>query len=237
MNTIAERLVFLRGNATQAEFADRIGINVNTLRGYEKGRALPGYEVLETLCTRLNVSPHWILTGQGNVLQETAFPALPDVPQACETPRPVLAEPSSGCEVDLIMVPLVEARLSAGHGSLEVSGSSDRSYAFRSDFLHRKGNPRSMVLMRVSGDSMEPEIRHGDMALIDQSKQQIFPHTIYAVGVNEEIYIKQIETLPGHRMLLRSLNKRYDPIEVDLRGDMAESVRIIGKVIWWCREV
>ena len=95
MNTIAERLVFLRGNATQAEFADRIGINVNTLRGYEKGRALPGYEVLETLCTRLNVSPHWILTGQGNVLQETAFPALPDVPHACETPRPVLAEPSS----------------------------------------------------------------------------------------------------------------------------------------------
>ena len=75
-----------------------------------------------------------------------------------------------------------------------------------------------------------------DMALIDQSKQQIYPHTIYAVGVNEEIYIKQIETLPGHRMLLRSLNERYEPIEVDLRGDMAESVRIIGKVIWWCRE-
>ena len=49
-------------------------------------------------------------------------------------------------------------------------------------------------------------------------------------------FIKQIETLPGHRMLLRSLNERYEPIEVDLRGDMAESVRIIGKVIWWCRE-
>ena len=32
MNSIAERLVFLRGNATQAEFAERIGINVNTLR-------------------------------------------------------------------------------------------------------------------------------------------------------------------------------------------------------------
>lgn len=99
-----------------------------------------------------------------------------------------------------------------------------------------EGQPDKMVLMKVYGDSMEPEICHGDMALIDQSKQQIYPHTIYAVGVNEEIYIKQIETLPGHRMLLRSLNERYEPIEVDLRGDMAESVRIIGKVIWWCRE-
>ena len=47
MSSIADRLVFLRGSATQAEFADRVGINVNTLRGYEKGRALPGYEVLE----------------------------------------------------------------------------------------------------------------------------------------------------------------------------------------------
>ncbi len=82
-----------------------------------------------------------------------------------------------------------------------------------------EGNPDKMVLMKVYGDSMEPEICHGDMALKrDQSKQQIYPHTIYAVGVNEEIYIKQIETLPGHRMLLRSLNERYEPIEVDLRG-------------------
>ena len=55
MSSIADRLVFLRGSATQAEFADRVGINVNTLRGYEKGRALPGYEVLESLCSKLNV--------------------------------------------------------------------------------------------------------------------------------------------------------------------------------------
>ena len=41
MSSIADRLVFLRGSATQAEFADRVGINVNTLRGYEKGRACP----------------------------------------------------------------------------------------------------------------------------------------------------------------------------------------------------
>ena len=58
--------------------------------------------------------------------------------------------------------------------------------AFRSEWLCRKGNPDRMVLMKVYGDSMEPEIRHGDMALIDQSKQQIYPHTIYAVGVNED---------------------------------------------------
>ena len=234
MNTIAERLVFLRGNATQAEFAERMGINVNTLRGYEKGRALPGYEVLETLCTKLHVSPHWLLTGQGNVLREAAFSGLSDRP--CAIPRPVLAEPSaSPCDVDLIMVPLVEARLSAGLGSLEVGGSSERSYAFRSDFLHRKGNPRNMVLMRVSGDSMEPEILDNDVVLIDQSKRDVTPGRLYAVGFDEAIYLKRIDVLPG-RVILKSVNPAYPPVNLDTRGDCEDAFRVIGRVLWCGRE-
>ena len=83
---------------------------------------------------------------------------------------------------------------------------------------------------------MEPDIRHGDMVLVNQAQTRIFGHAIYAVGVNEEIYIKQIETLPGGRLVLRSLNRNYAPIEVNLQEDLADSVRVIGRVIWWCRE-
>ena len=139
-------------------------------------------------------------------------------------------------DIELLSVPLVSATLSAGVGSLATDDEILDFFAFRSDWLCKKGDPDQMVLMKVYGDSMEPEIRNGDMVLIDQSKKNIYPHTIYAVGVNEEIYIKQVVTLPGHRLILRSLNERYSPIEIDLRGDMAEWVRIIGKVIWWCRE-
>ncbi len=93
-----------------------------------------------------------------------------------------------------------------------------------------------MVFMEVTGDSMEPVICSGDMVLVDQSRTQILGHAIYAVGVNEEIYIKQVETLPGGRLVLRSINERYAPIEVLLHGDLADSVRIIGRVIWLCRD-
>jgi len=136
----------------------------------------------------------------------------------------------------LTMVPLVGARLAAGPGSLMTEGDVKGYFAFRQDWLCRKGDPDRMVLMKVFGDSMEPDIRHGDMVLVSQSATQIYGHAIYAVGVNEEIYIKQIETLPGGRLVLRSLNPRYEPIEVSLGGDLADSVRIIGRVIWWCRE-
>jgi phage repressor protein C with HTH and peptisase S24 domain len=137
---------------------------------------------------------------------------------------------------DIVLLPLVAARLAAGRGSLETSGELVGHFAFRSDWINRRGNPENMVLMRVTGDSMEPEIRHGDMVLIDRGKTQIYGHALYAVGVNDEIYIKEVETLPGRRLVLRSLNSRYNPIEVDLREDLANSVRIIGRVLWWCRE-
>lgn len=133
-------------------------------------------------------------------------------------------------------LPLVAARLSAGGGSLETESQVLQRMAFRRDWVRRKGNPENMVLMRVHGDSMEPYIQHGDLALIDQSRKSVIPHTIYAVGVDDGIYVKVLETLPGQKLVLRSFNERYSPMEVDMRGDLADSIRIIGKVLWWCHE-
>ncbi|MEG1609635.1 MAG: S24 family peptidase [Bilophila sp.] len=243
MTTIAERLIFLRGNATQMDFAERMGINVNTLRAYEKGRALPGYEVLESLCVKLEVSAAWILTGKGEVFCRTpvsgnAMPPLSSsltLSNAPLQPLCALSEPERNCDVDLLMIPMVEARLSAGLGSLEVSAASERSYAFRSDFLTRKGNPHEMVLMRVSGDSMEPEIRDNDVVLIDQSKRDVTPGRLYAVGFDEAIYLKRIDVLPG-KVFLRSTNPDYPPVELDTRGDCEEQFRVIGRILWCGRE-
>jgi phage repressor protein C with HTH and peptisase S24 domain len=139
--------------------------------------------------------------------------------------------------IDVAMVPLVGARLAAGRGSLETDGEILNYFSFRSDWLCRKGNPDDMVLMKVCGDSMEPDFHHGDMVLVDRGKTQIYGHAIYAMGINEEIYIKQVETLPGGTLVLRSRNPEYEPIRVDLRGDLADSVRVIGRVIWCCREI
>ncbi len=133
-------------------------------------------------------------------------------------------------------IPLVAAKLSAGGGSLETEGIVLQRMAFRREWLQRRGRIENMVLMRVHGDSMEPYIQDGDLALIDTSQKSIIPYTVYAVGVDDGIYVKAVETLPGQRLILRSFNERYAPIDIDMRGDLAESVRIIGKVLWWCHE-
>jgi len=136
----------------------------------------------------------------------------------------------------MVYVPLVEAQLSAGTGSFVTGELSDKRYGFRSDFLTRKGQISQMVLMRVEGDSMEPEIHHGDVVLIDQSQTQPRPGAMFAIGVEDLVYIKMVDALPG-KLILKSCNDAYPPLEIDARGDLADGIRIVGKAVWLGREL
>jgi len=237
--SILERLLTATGLRRDAQLASLLGVSPQAVSQARKKNRVPE-SWLVRLAAQYHLSVEWLLHGESaNAAPGGEFrQAIKTAPPTLESlrPAPRIREPEPSASVEVAFVPLVAASLSAGTGSLESEGEVLDYFAFHHTWLCRKGNPENMVLMKVYGDSMEPEIRHGDMVLVDQGKTRIFGHTMYAVGVNEEIYVKQIETLPGNRMLLRSLNERYDPIEVDLRGDMADSVRIIGKVIWWCRE-
>lgn len=141
------------------------------------------------------------------------------------------AAPSMGYS----LIPKVQARLAAGTGSLETGGEVIGYYAFKLDFLHRKGNPNHMVLMDVAGDSMEPVLMDADSVLIDESQRQIISGALFAVGVDHEVFVKYLIRVPG-KLVLKSKNPEYDPIEVDMNGDLADTVRIIGRVVWSCRE-
>jgi len=132
------------------------------------------------------------------------------------------------------MIPKVRARLDAGHRNFEADTQIKNRYAFSSEWIRGKGQVGQMVLMDAAGDSMEPFIYDNDTVLIDQSQKDILTGKIYAVGIERTVVIKQIEMLPG-KMILKSLNKEYVPIEVDLKEGV-RNVRILGRVVWWCRE-
>ena len=87
--------------------------------------------------------------------------------------------------------------------------------------------------MEVFGHSMEPVIKEGDTVLIDQSQTQILAGAIYAVGVEDTILVKRLEKHPD-KLVLCSDNKDFPPIF--LAVDECEKVRILGKIIWSCRE-
>jgi phage repressor protein C with HTH and peptisase S24 domain len=70
--------------------------------------------------------------------------------------------------------------------------------------------------------------------LIDQSKKEIYPGGIYALGLEDTIMVKQLDRRPDELVIL-SANSKYSPII--LRGDELETVRIIGRVVGVWRDL
>lgn len=197
--------------SSQQELARLLNVNRSAVTQAKKRDSVPEMWVYK-LSRDLGVSQEWLESGRGG-----AAPSRLPEPQ----------------ESEFAKVPKVNARLCAGGGSFEVGGDVEDYYAFRNEWVRRKGNPEAMVLMDIFGNSMEPEIKEGDTVLIDQSKKSIIAGGIYAVGIEDTVMVKRVEKRPG-AILLFSDNHEYSPVE--LRGEEMTNARIIGKVVWCCRE-
>lgn len=219
---VLARLLRAAGVSSEGALSGPLGVSTQAVYDARRRGKIPDAWI-RTVAEKCEVSADWLFFGRG-----------PMRPGAAGGPA-LLSRAAATADGELLLVPMVEARLSAGAGSLETGGEVEKSYAFRADFLRRKGNPDAMVLMRVAGDSMMPEICHGDVVLLDQAKKDILPGHIFAVGFEESIYLKRIDTLPG-KVILRSANPAYPPVELDARGDLANTFRVIGRVLWAGRE-
>jgi phage repressor protein C with HTH and peptisase S24 domain len=210
---------------SQAELAKALGIGRAAVSLAKRKDRVP-YKWIHEIAGRYGLSHGWLATGQGG---GQAAPSARS--RAGAGPASGAAGPEGNGEY--AHVPKVVARLCAGGGSFETGGEVIGYYAFRSDWIRRKGDPGRMVLMDIMGNSMEPELRDGDTVLLDQSRQDVLAGSIYAVGVDDMVLVKRVEKRPGALVLL-SDNTDYAPILV--RGDELATVRIVGKVVWSSRE-
>ena len=224
-----QRIFQVIGSDSDSSLARALGIQPPSVAGARKRKMIPG-QWIEKIALDYNICADWLLFGRGpmrsgDVRKEEALTEL----------RRKTDKILGKTDDEIIMIPMVEAVLSAGGGSFETSAITGRDYAFRRDFIERKGNPNDMILMRVSGDSMEPEVLNGDVVLIDQGKTRIVPGQMFAVGFEEAIYLKRIDITPG-KAILKSANPVYPPMELDIRGQMSDLFRVIGRVLWSGRE-
>jgi phage repressor protein C with HTH and peptisase S24 domain len=198
------------GIDSQIALADAIGVNRSAITQAKKKDAVPDKWILH-LSRKFHLNPDWIESGVGQKHSNI-----------------------SGIHYsDFRKIPKVTARLSAGGGSFEVGEDIEGYYAFQDEWLRKKGSPKNMVLMDIVGNSMEPELRDGDTVLIDESQKNILSGAIYAVGVEDTVMVKRVEKHPS-KLVLQSDNKNYSPIY--LQAEEMDTARIIGKVIWVCRD-
>ncbi|MBF0412875.1 MAG: helix-turn-helix domain-containing protein [Desulfamplus sp.] len=210
IDKLLQRILSATGITTQTELAEVLNINRSAITHARNNNKIPDRWILQ-LYRKFNLNPEWVEFGTGKTF----------------------INKSSCSEVEFDYIPKVSAILSAGSGSFDVNSNVNGYIAFAAKWLRLKGSVSDMVAMDVSGDSMEPEIRDGDVVLIDKSQQEIINRKIYAVGFDDSIFIKRLEKHPG-RIVLCSDNRAYAPIYLN-DNDM-EKTRIIGRILWSSRE-
>lgn len=210
IDNLLRRILDVTGIATQSELAQVLEINRSAITHARNNNRIPDKWILK-LYRKYKLNPEWVESGIGRTFLDR----------------------SSESDIEFEQIPRVNAVLSAGGGSFEIDETVDEYVSFSAKWLASKGAVRSMVVMSVSGDSMEPEIRAGDTVLIDRGQDEVINRKIYAVGIEDTIFIKRVEKHPG-KLVLCSDNRAYAPIYVG--NDDIDKVRIIGRVLWSSRE-
>lgn len=205
-----QRVYEATGISSQMELASSLQIHRSAITQARRKDSIPDKWILQ-LYKIYGLNPEWLETGLG----------------------PTFLREEANEDEEFVTIPKVKARLCAGGGSFETAVEIEEFYSFRRDWLRSKGTADEMVLMDVVGNSMEPELKDGDTVLINESQKNILAGAVYAVGVDDTIMVKRLEKLPN-KLVLLSDNKNYDPIF--LEGEEINSVAVIGKVIWVCRE-
>ncbi len=191
---------------SQNQLAGALGIHRSAISQAKRKGAVPRQWVYK-LAEAFDLDANWLMTGRSD-------------------PRSIGGD-------DLIWVPRVEARLSAGGGSFETGSQAKDAMPFSRAQLQGLGPAADLVMMEVSGDSMEPGIRAGDTVMIDRSQIAVVAGGIFAVGIDDTIMVKRLEKRPG-KLALISDNRAYETVLIDSAG---ASVRILGRVVWLQRRV
>lgn len=80
MGSFQDRLKQVRGKITQADMSDKLGIPFVSYGRYERGERSPDLEFIEKVCQTFDISPTWLILGEGPMHRGEASEAAPAAP-------------------------------------------------------------------------------------------------------------------------------------------------------------
>jgi phage repressor protein C with HTH and peptisase S24 domain len=118
--------------------------------------------------------------------------------------------------VDVITVPRLEIRASMGAGALRpghdaVAGTMQLSTEWIRRNLPDITSPKNLRVITGYGDSMETTFRDGDILVVDAGVREVRVDAIYVFSLDDELYVKTMQRVPGIGLRVISDNKKYEP--------------------------
>jgi phage repressor protein C with HTH and peptisase S24 domain len=214
-----KQAVKLAGGAPAA--AAKTGVGLSTVYTYMKLAPWPPTDFVYRLCAAAGVRPEWLFLG-----------VLPISP----------GDDSGDWETDLPetgigekRIPVRDVSASAGYGIEALQEAPRYWVTFPLEMLMRLGNPDTLDMLSVDGDSMAPELLDRDLVMIDYS-QNMLRDGLFVVQVEGRLFLKRVRVRGRNRAELVSTNPAYPPFEIEI-PDADDDVHqdgaaIIGRVVW-----
>ncbi|MDP8232820.1 MAG: S24 family peptidase, partial [Candidatus Zophobacter franzmannii] len=182
----------------------------------------PSIETLLKVADVFGVNLHWLLKGEGKkymVNQDSQIDYI-DSPISFIT------------EHNMIELPVV-GEISAGQ-PLPCDGDSEESVKINASEL--SGDPQNYICFRVNGDSMNPDIVHGDKVLIKKTNDWDYAEgKVCAVRVDGEITLKKLAfDKENHSIKLVPFNRDFD--DIVLMPDEHSDLHLIGTLVYLYRK-
>lgn len=226
------KIVREQKNLTQKDCADIFGVTLRAWQTYEQGVSEPKYEVLCKIADFFNVTLDYLLgrekpkpkkmTLSDAELEAALLEAYRTFPEDVRRDfldhirNAVLAERG---DIRLITKRFISGMVSAGFG--DILNDYENSETVLVPLTEE--SRRADFVLRVHGDSMEPEFSDGDYVLV-KHQDAIDPGEIGIFALNGEGYIKKL----GNNALI-SLNEKYPEIPVTPEDTSTCFGKVLGK--------
>ena len=228
-------------NMTQEDVASRVSalltppkkLTQQVYAAFEKGKSQTtkhAFKIAQVLKLPVEaLDEHWVPPAN--------FPStIPELSNAKLIDSPITIwedEPPLENEVE---VPLLkELELPDGSGRTEIREHGKAKLSFSKDALLSAGiDPKNVVCITVSGNSMEPVIPDGGLAGVDKSRTTIKDGDIYAIVQNNQLRVKILYRLPRGGLRMRSFNRDEHPDEEYPEDEIqTEGITILGRIFWY----
>ena len=142
--------------------------------------------------------------------------------------------------VPLSAIPEMEVETAAGPGALNDEFAVEKArWHLPEGMIRHEGdaNPEGLRILRVRGNSMEPELCEDDRLLVDTARRVPETGEMFVLWDGSGLVVKRIEHVRADGSAASELRlKSANPDYADYTR-LAEDVHIVGKVLWTVRRV
>lgn len=223
----------LERRGAKLRLAKETGISSASITRYTSGR-VPQADELLRIAKALNVTMEWLLEGrdppckldpselpQPRVIFSGSLDAQHGAGAAAERPAAYGVRTE-----DFRAVPLVEDAVAAGAARVV----SDQIAGWAWVYAPLLGRRRNLVAVRVKGNSMDPVLPDGSVAVVDRDDRRVVPRGLYVVRLDGGCTVKYVAREGTGLVLIPENHAEYRETRIPAREGEADP--IVGRVCW-----